>query len=106
MAPPLAKNKPVPIAPPMAIMLNCRVPMLRWSPQCSFDVAARVDVAARFDVMPRAWHTVAGCAPTASTRFVDRQLALGATGNGFGQLGLGGPLGSDPPVQPGRWQVV
>src|SRR3984957_9691025 len=58
MAPPLAKNRPVPIAPPIAIMLNCRVPMLRWSPQGSFDVTARSDVAARFDVMPRAWHGV------------------------------------------------
>src|ERR1700730_6259378 len=107
MAPPLAKNRPVPAAPPMAIMLNCRVPMLRWSPQGSFDVAASVGVAARFDVMPRAWHTVAGSAPTkgaASARSIDRQLAVGATGIGFGQLRLGGPLGSDERLELGCGQ--
>src|SRR5260221_9653012 len=104
MAPPLAKNKPVPIAPPMAIMLNCRVPMLRWSPQGSLDVAARSDVAARFDVMPRAWHTVVGSAPTASARSIDRQLAVGATSVGFGQLRLGGPLGADERFELGRGQ--
>src|SRR5450631_2849321 len=109
MAPPLAKNRPVPIAPPMAIMLNCRVPILRWSPQGSFDVAAR------FDVMPRAWHTVAGSARAqgfragvppsqspkrgkgrngASPRSVDRQLALRATRILFGKFRFGFPLGS------------
>ena len=31
MALPLAKNSPVPMAPPMAIMLSCREPMPRSS---------------------------------------------------------------------------
>jgi hypothetical protein len=38
MALPLAKNSPVPIAPPIAIMLNCREPMPRFSSCDSFEV--------------------------------------------------------------------
>jgi hypothetical protein len=35
MALPLTKNKPVPIAPPMAIMLSCRDPIPRFSSRVS-----------------------------------------------------------------------
>src|SRR5271168_4419189 len=38
MAAPLAKNKPVPIAPPMAIMLSCRLPIVRLSSRASPEV--------------------------------------------------------------------
>src|SRR5258707_5361512 len=47
MAPPLAKNKPVPIAPPIAIMLSCRVPMPRCSSRVSLELTRISPVDAR-----------------------------------------------------------
>src|SRR5260370_11207547 len=45
-----------------------------------------------------------GSAVAASTRFIDRQLAVSATGIDFGKLRLGGPLGSDQRFELGRGQ--